>query len=210
MLDCKEVYIFGYSGHSYVVIESLLELGFTIMGYFDKEAAEYNPYNLSYCGYEADTDLQNIVKAAFVFPCVGEGSIRQKLVNNFTDLGLKQFIVKDPSANISRTAVIGPSTFIGKNSVINALSVIGTGVIINTGSIVEHECKVDDFTHLAPSSTLAGNVHIGKHSFIGANSTVKQNTTIGTNSILGAGGVLLNNLPDNEIWVGNPAKKLER
>jgi sugar O-acyltransferase (sialic acid O-acetyltransferase NeuD family) len=205
--DCKNVYIFGYSGHAYVLIESMLDLGYTILGYFDKQKAISNPYNLIYLGFELNVDLRLIVNKDYVFPTVGEAPIREKLVSVFNKDDLNQFTLIDKTANVSATATIGLSTYIGKNAIVNALATIGQGVILNTNSVVEHECRVGNFAHVAPSATLAGNVKVGDSSFIGANSVCKQNVSVGKNAILGAGSVLVIDLPDNETWIGNPAKK---
>jgi acetyltransferase-like isoleucine patch superfamily enzyme len=53
---------------------------------------------------------------------------------------------------------------------------------------------------------LAGNVLVGENSFIGSNSVIKQGTKIGENVIIGAGSVVLNDVPDNAIAYGNPAR----
>ncbi|WP_449400358.1 acyltransferase [Chryseobacterium wanjuense] len=34
--------------------------------------------------------------------------------------------------------------------------------------------------------------------------------TIGENALVGAGSVVTKNVPENEIWVGNPAKFLKK
>jgi sugar O-acyltransferase (sialic acid O-acetyltransferase NeuD family) len=204
---CKKVYIFGYSGHAYVLVESMLELGYIILGYFDRQEASFNPYSLKYLGYELDVNLNSIIKDNFVFPTVGDVNLREKIIKMFISENLNQFALIDNSAKVSKSAIIGVSTYVGKNSSVNALSKIGSGAIINTNSVVEHECEISDFVHIAPSATLAGNVKVGMKSFIGANSVTRESTSIGENCILGAGSVLLNNLPDNEIWVGNPARK---
>lgn len=210
MQDSKNVFIFGYSGHAYVVIESMLELGYTISGYFDKKAALINPYNLEYLGFELDVDLKSIVNQDYVFPTVGENFIREKLLKIFDEQGLNQFVLIDKTANISKTAQIGLSTYIGKRVCVNAFSKIGKGVILNTSAVIEHECVIDDLVHIAPSATLAGNVKVGRGSFVGANSVCKQNITIGRNCTLGAGSALVKNMADNEIWMGNPAKKFTK
>jgi acetyltransferase-like isoleucine patch superfamily enzyme len=44
--------------------------------------------------------------------------------------------------------------------------------------------------------------------FIGAHSTILKGVEIGENSIVGACSVVVKNIPDNEIWAGNPAKKI--
>lgn len=208
MQDSKNVFIFGYSGHAYVLIESMLDLGYNILGYFDKQEAESNPYNLEYRGFELGVNVKSIIQNNYVFPTVGENFIREKLLKMFTEQGLNQFVLIDKTANVSKTAQIGRSTYIGKNTCVNALAKIGAGVIINTNAVIEHECEINDFVHIAPSATLAGNVKVGRGSFVGAGSVCKQNINIGQNSILGAGSVLVKNLPSLETWSGNPAKRL--
>lgn len=47
---------------------------------------------------------------------------------------------------------------------------------------------------------------IGDDVFIGANSIVLKGVTIGNKSIIGAGSVVTKNIPENQVWAGNPAK----
>jgi sugar O-acyltransferase (sialic acid O-acetyltransferase NeuD family) len=207
--ESKNVFIFGYSGHSYVIIESLMDLGYNIIGYFDYQEANNNPYKLSYFGYELDNviNVKSIVKSSFVFPTVGDNKIREKLVNLFTKLKLSQFMIIDPSANVSRTAQIGLSTYIGKNAIVNAQSIVENGVIINSQSILEHECIVRNFSHIAPNAVLCGNVKIGENTFIGANSVIKQNISITSNVLIGAGSVVVKDIEESNVYFGNPIKK---
>lgn len=206
MSGLKEVFIFGYSGHAYVVLESLLDAGYKVAGYFDFKKAEKNPYNLSYLGFEKEEDLKSIIEDGLVFPTIGENSIRAKLLGVFEENNLNQFAAIDPRAAVSQTAIVFGSTYIGKNAIVNAQAQIGKGVIINTNAIVEHECKIGELTHIAPGSVLCGNVSIGKNSFLGANAVVKQNIQIGSSVLVGAGSVVVKNLPDNGTWVGNPVR----
>lgn len=46
--------------------------------------------------------------------------------------------------------------------------------------------------------------------FIGASSIILKGVTIGSKSIVGAGSVVTKNIPDNEIWAGNPAKFIKK
>lgn len=208
MSQSKSVFIFGYSGHSYVIIESLIDAGYIVSGYFDLKKAEINPYNLTYFGSEREVDVMGIVKDNLVFPSIGDNQIRKKMISLFDKLGLNQFTLVDTSANLSRTVRLGKSTYVGKNVVINALSMIGSGVILNTGCVVEHECYVNDYSHIAPCAVLCGNVTIGVEVFFGANSVVRQGVEIKSKSIIGAGSVVIRNLEIEGTWIGNPVKKL--
>lgn len=208
MPESKSVFIFGYSGHAYVIIESLLDAGYNISGYFDLKEAEQNPYGLDYFGAEHEVDVKSIVSNNLVFPSVGDNSIRKKLVAFYEKYQLNQFVIVDPSANVSRTSFINSSTYIGKNVVVNAQSEIGKGVILNTGCIIEHECQISDYVHIGPGAILCGNVSVGENSFIGANSVVRQNLTISSGNVIGAGSVVTSNVLEKGIWVGNKLRKL--
>lgn len=207
MSGSKSVFLFGYSGHAFVIIESLLDAGYKISGYFDLKEADRNPYGLDYFGDEQKVDVKSIVGNNLVFPCIGENSIRKKLISLFEKNELNQFVIVDPSAEVSRTVFINSSTYVGKNVVVNAQSEIGKGVILNTGCIIEHECQISDYVHIAPGAVLCGNVSTGEECFVGANSVVRQNLTISSGSIIGAGSVVIRNLNSKGIWIGNPAKQ---
>jgi acetyltransferase-like isoleucine patch superfamily enzyme len=47
---------------------------------------------------------------------------------------------------------------------------------------------------------------IKKGASIGANVTILGGVIIGEKSMIGAGSVVTKNIPDGELWVGNPAK----
>lgn len=47
---------------------------------------------------------------------------------------------------------------------------------------------------------------IGNNCFIGIRSTILPGVSIGDNCIIGAGSVVTKNVPDGEVWAGNPAR----
>lgn len=208
MSESKSVFLFGYSGHAFVIIESLIDAGFMVKGYFDLKPAEDNPYCLKYLGYENETDIKSVVGDDFVFPSIGDNMVRKKVITLFEKYQLRQFVAVDPSAKVSRTAVINPSTYIGKSVIVNAQAKIGKGVILNSGCIIEHECKLSDYVHIAPGAVLCGNVSVGKDSFVGASSVVRQSINIGEKITVGAGSVVISDIKESGIWVGNKLRKL--
>lgn len=48
-------------------------------------------------------------------------------------------------------------------------------------------------------------VLIKEGAFIGAHAIILKGVTIGKHSVVGAGAVVTKDIPDNEIWAGNPA-----
>lgn len=208
MLESKSIYITGYSGHAYVVIESILDLGFTIKGYFDVQKAHHNPYNLEYMGSEKSVDIKQILGSDFVFPCVGDNHLRNQMLQLFKEKGLNQCTIIDPTANISPSARIGLSTYIGKGSIINAQAQVGDACIVNSGAIIEHECRVLSASHIAPGAVLCGNVDVGKRTLVGARTVVRPNLSVCADVTLGAGSVLVKSIDNAGIWIGNPAREV--
>ena len=51
-------------------------------------------------------------------------------------------------------------------------------------------------------------IHIEENSWIGEGSKISKGVRIGKNSIIGLGSVVISDVPDNEIFGGNPAKKI--
>jgi sugar O-acyltransferase (sialic acid O-acetyltransferase NeuD family) len=207
--EAKSFYLFGYSGHAFVVIETILALGHSIKGYFDFKESENNPYGLTYLGFEGDTDIQQIIGEDYVFPSIGDNLIRYKLLQLFREKSLKQYTIIDPSALISHTAKIGSSTYVGKGCLLNAQVQVGDAVIINTGAIVEHESIVSDGCHIAPGAVICGNVQVGESTIIGASSVIRQNILVSRDVMLGAGSVLVKSIEHSGMWMGNPAKKIK-
>ena len=56
----------------------------------------------------------------------------------------------------------------------------------------------------------SGIVELCDDCFIGANTVICNAVRIGKNSIVGAGSVVTKDVPDNEIWAGNPARFIKR
>lgn len=209
MTQKKKIFLIGYSGHAYVVLDSILDMGMALGGYFAKDYNVEDPYNLEFFGDERADDVNLVLDGNWIFPCIGDNGIRSKVVNFIKSKNFNQLAVIDKTALVSSKATIGLSTFVGKNTVINSLAKIGEGVIINTGAIIEHECVIGDYSHVAPNATLAGNITLGNKVFFGVGAVAKQGISIGDNSIIGAGSVVISDVPANEVWVGNPARKLK-
>jgi len=86
-------------------------------------------------------------------------------------------------------------------------TIIGNGVKIDNLTHIGHNVKVGDNTIICANVTVCGSVEIGEGSYVAPNSSIREHIKIGKNVMIGMGSVVTKDIPDNEIWFGNPAKK---
>jgi len=94
---------------------------------------------------------------------------------------------------------LGFATDIGAFSYINA----------KYGVVIEDEVQIGSHCSIYSISTIdnkKGKVHLKKNAKIGSHSTVLPGVTIGENSIVGAHSLVIDDIPDNVIVFGVPAK----
>jgi len=113
-----------------------------------------------------------------------------------------------PTASVSRLAVLGPGCVVLQNATIASCARLGRHVIVLPNSIVSHDCTVGDFTCIAGGASISGGVVIGASCYLGANSAIKGNLRIGDGSLIGMGAVVLRDVSENTVVVGNPARRL--
>lgn len=141
---------------------------------------------------------------------VGDNKIRKDYYEKFRNMGMELVNAIHPTVHIAHNVKIGKGVVIAAGATIATGAEIGNDVIVNTGAIIEHEDILEDHVHIAPGTVLAGRVKVKEGTFIGAGSVVKQYVTIGENAIIGAGSVVLEDIPENTVAVGAPAKVIRK
>lgn len=187
----EDIILIGYGGHAKSIADCIERQGqYRIVGYTDMEE---QPSKYTYLG--TDAELQHLYddgirNAVIAVGYLGKGNLRERLYDSVKKIGFHLPVIKDPSSIISDSANIGEGTFIGKGAVVNAEAVVGKMVIINTMALVEHECKINDFAHIAVAAVLCGNVTVKRAAFVGANATVIQGRTVKDREVVPAGATI--------------------
>lgn len=121
---------------------------------------------------------------------------------------------------------IGSFVEIQKDVVIGKKCKVCTNIVVCSGVTIGEECFIGNGTIFIndkyPRSTNAtGSLEtfedwqdrfirtvIGNNVSIGSNCTILGGIHIGNHAVIGAGSVVTKNVPEGEVWTGNPAKKL--
>ena len=106
---------------------------------------------------------------------------------------------------------IGDDVFIAAGCVINRGTIDNT--VICKGSKIDANCQISHNVYIGKNSAIIsgsriyGSVRTGENVYI-ASATVKNQLTLGDNCVVGMGSVVLNNVEDNAVVVGAPAKRI--
>jgi acetyltransferase-like isoleucine patch superfamily enzyme len=127
-----------------------------------------------------------------------------------------QFVTVLPKAIIGENCNICSNCFIENDVIIGNCVTIKTGVSLWDGIIVEDNVFIGpnvSFTNdKYPRSKQYPNhfqkIVLRKGCSIGAGSVILGNVTIGENAMIAAGSVVTKDVPNNELWLGSPAKHI--
>jgi len=90
--------------------------------------------------------------------------------------------------------------------IFNPKSVIGDHTFFATGAQIEHDCKIANYASVSAGSIMGGYVELEEFSAITLGVTIIDRIKIGRNSVVGSGSLVINDLPENVLAYGNPAK----
>jgi serine acetyltransferase len=85
----------------------------------------------------------------------------------------------------------------------------GQGLVVHSNVVIGNYCILRQNTTIGLSKKDGQCPVIGNHVDIGANSVIIGDVSIGDYVIIGAGSVVTKHIPNNSIFVGNPAKDIK-
>ena len=118
---------------------------------------------------------------------------------------------------LHETAKVGSGTKIGSLAHIDYDVVIGKNCLIEGCAYIPPLTRIGNNVFIGPNVTITNEKHImSRHlegvtikdnAIIGAGVILIAGITIGKNATIGAGSVVTKDVPDFELWFGNPARK---
>lgn len=187
--------LIGASGHGKVIADILMLSGEKEIVFWDDNPLAVIPgFSVRPREYTAQ---ENIILS------IGNNSTRKQIAGSSS---YTYNTAVHPSAILSGDVLIGAGSVVMAGTIINPGSIIGRHCIINTAAVIEHDALIEDYAHISPNGTLAGNVRVKEGAWVGAGATVIQGLTLGCWSVIGAGSVVIKDVPDYAVVVGNPAR----
>jgi len=124
----------------------------------------------------------------------------------------------EPGAIIREQVAIGDNAVIMMGAVINIGAVIGSGTMIDMGAILGGRATVGKNCHIGAGAVLAGVIEpasatpviIEDGVLVGANAVVIEGVHVGKNAVVAAGAVVIEDVPENAVVAGCPARVIKQ
>jgi UDP-3-O-[3-hydroxymyristoyl] glucosamine N-acyltransferase len=107
---------------------------------------------------------------------------------------------------IGKNVKIGPNTVIGKGVIKGENTIIKDNVTIGYNCCIGHHSIIGSGSIIVDGAKLGGSVIIGKNCWIGLGAIINDHIEIGGNCLIGSGAVVIKNVENNSVAVGNPAR----
>jgi UDP-3-O-[3-hydroxymyristoyl] glucosamine N-acyltransferase len=101
---------------------------------------------------------------------------------------------------------IGSNTSIDRGALNN--TIIRKWARIDNLVHIAHNCIIGEYAWVIAGAMIGGSTVIGNHAYIAPSVSLRDQLKIGDNAFVGLGAVVVKNIPDNERWVGVPAKPI--
>ncbi len=204
----KPIVLIGGGGHCESVIDTIESTGRSIKGILDIPS-KVGTFCLDVPVIGTDSEIYKYINDCEFIITLGfikNSKLRNELHRLVEEANGEFATIISSTAHVSKYADIGKGTVVLHYATVNAGARIGKGCIINTHANVEHDAVIGDFCHVSTGAMVNGGCTIGNSSFIGSGSVLRNGINIGRGCVIGAGSVVTKDLPQGELWIGNPAR----
>ena len=123
----------------------------------------------------------------------------------------------EPGAIIRDKVKIGDNAVIMMGAIINIGAEVGEGTMIDMGAVLGGRAIVGKNCHIGAGAVIAGVIEppsakpviIEDNVVVGANAVIIEGIHVGKNAVIGAGAVVIEDVAENQVVAGNPAKVIK-
>lgn len=144
---------------------------------------------------------------------IGDNKARGDLSAALADMGFEIINAIHPTANISTDVRMGKGNIVAAGVTLFVNPVIGDNVYFDAGAIVSHDTVIGDNALISTGVTIGARIDIGRNVLVGLGASVmtpkwgqSARLRVGDNAVIGIGAVVIDDVPDNAVVVGVPAR----
>ncbi|RAV30982.1 LbetaH domain-containing protein [Sinomicrobium soli] len=123
---------------------------------------------------------------------------------NIPDESLYTFI--HPLSFVSPSVKLSPGVVVMPNVSVSCGTEIGKCSLVMSNVSIGHDNTIHEHCFFTANSCLGSYLDIQEGVWVGMNSTIRGKQTIGKHAAIGIGSVVVKDIPENELWIGSPAR----
>lgn len=211
----KDIAIYGFGGFGREVACLIAKINevkpsWNLIGYFDdgQPIGAENKYGRVLGGIESVNEYQaelNLVIA------IGSPKVVKHIYESIKNpmIAFPNIIAPDTLFFDKESIKMGDGNIITFGCRLSCNIRLGNFNILNGCVSLGHDVQLGNYNILFPDTRISGQTHIGDTNFFGARSFVAQGLKIGNETRIGVGSVVLRNTKDSNLYMGNPAVKID-
>jgi sugar O-acyltransferase (sialic acid O-acetyltransferase NeuD family) len=175
-------------------------------GGFAREVAAYAAFSSTFYAmgeYDEIDRLFNRMDGTVI--AIGDPYVRRKLAEKYSYLSFGRVNYGHAYARVTW----GEGVIICPGCILTVDITLGKHVIINLNCTIGHDSVIGDYVTFSPGVNVSGNVNIGDNCYIGTNAVIREKINICSDVVIWAGGVVVKDITEPGVYVGNPVKKIK-
>jgi len=146
-------------------------------------------------------------KNCAVFVPIGNNEVRVTILDKLVNLGFETPSFIHSQAIVHDNVKIGNACYLLSGSNIRPFAVLKDYVMIDNGAYIAHHTFVEKGCFFSQCSNIGASINIQQNAYFGMGSILMTGVkNVGKNTIIGAGAVVIRDVPDYAVVVGNPGK----
>jgi len=199
--------VFGFGGHARSVADVALACGIVEMVFVDANARQGEHF----FGHPVVAVWdQALPEGWHAFSVASDAVARRDHVAFFAQSRWPVATLTSRFATVGVGSSVGFGSLVAHHAHVGPSTAIGIGCIVNSAAVVEHDCTIGEFTHISVNATIAGRTKVGSFCMVGAGAVVIDGLEVADQVTIGAGAVVHRSIREPGVYVGNPARKINR
>ena len=134
--------------------------------------------------------------------------VRASVFRDAERLGYECVSYVSSRASVAANVSMGANCMVFEHAILQPFVTLGDNVIVRGGAHLSHHCTIGDHVFIGAGVAMAGQCTVGDQAFLGVGAVVRDRVRIAHGSLIGAGAVILRDTESDQVYLGNPARKI--